>query len=502
MQDLSDFVAEVMAGRAGAGLIVAAVGLALLFVFRRLLARRGRPRSTRGQIALYFIYLAMALALVFVSRDDHPTLRRYLSVAALLCLALALLRTLSMATFDYFLAARRQVHVPVILRDIGLAVLYVILVFIVLGEHGVDLTGVVTTSAVLTAVVGLALQDVLANVFAGLAVQFERAFDVGDWVQLGTHVGEVREIGWRSVKILTLSNDLVILPNNYVSREMVVNYSRPDPVHRRQVQVGVHYRHPPGAVKEVVLRAVRDVPGILERPAPDVLVKEYGESAVVYEVRFWITEFKRRESIAAEVLGRIWYQLRRAGMEIPFPIRTLNIPPPEMAADDTAARFDLLRRAAFLEPLTDDDVRLLSSAAEVQRFTAGEVVVRQGEKGRTFYALVRGEVEVRVDGRFVGVLRAPDFFGEISVFTGEPRTATVVAASEIELLCIGHEPIREILGRNPGLAPRLSEALAARKLALSPAEPAATGPRPQEVRAETESLLWRIRRFLGLGGAK
>src|SRR4029077_8261545 len=182
-----------------------------------------------------------------------------------------------------------------------------------LRERGFDPLSLVTTSAVLTAIIGFALQNTIANLFAGLALQGDRTFGIGDWIKTANHLGRIAEIKWRSTSIVTKDGNTVIIPNNQLVNSEVENLSKPSGAVRMSVRVGFHYRHPPNDVARVVNAAVRGVPGVLASPASDCFPLEFGERAIFYAVRYWIADIESDNEIAGEVQTRIWYAAHRSG---------------------------------------------------------------------------------------------------------------------------------------------------------------------------------------------
>jgi CRP-like cAMP-binding protein len=367
----------------------------------------------------------------------------------------------------------------------------------------------VTTSAVLTAVIGLALQAPIANVFGGLALQLDRTLGQGDWIQTGSHSGRIVEIGWRSTRLITKDGDTLFLPNSQLLSGDVLNLSRPTGAHRVSVQVSVHDRHPPGTVRQRLVDAIRDVPGVLEYPPPDCVVVDFGEAAVVYAVRYWLAEFERDATIASEVRARLWYATRRAGLEAPPPRAVLGrrVETPAAAAaapDDGAERRSRLRAVELFAPL--DDAALDRLAARTRRldFTAGEPIVRQGDAGDTVYVVHEGEVGVRVqvDGSTaeVATLRPGQIFGEMALLTGEPRSASCTARTEVSCYVIDRAEFENLLAQHPEVAERLAVVLASRQAALEAEREGLSAAARARREAEQQSRLrTRIRDLLGIG---
>lgn len=418
----------------------------------------------------------------------------------LICFAMVL--TTGLVVFDLILA-RRQI--PRILRDLLQGIGYLIAAFAVLSRSDVDVTKVFTASVLTTAVIGLALQETLGNVMAGLALQIERDFEVGDWIRVDEKVtGRIRDLRWRVTSLVTKNGDLLLVPNGQMARAVLTNFSRPTTAHRQVIHLRMHFRHPPAQVREVVLEAVRAVAQIRTEPAPDCLLLEFKEDSVTYAVRYWISDFQSGDSMDAEVRSLIWYALHRAGMEIPFPSRNINVT--EMTEDriqrkldeDYARRVDALSRVDVFRALDAEKIDRLARRLRLAPFGPGEVILREGDPGDSLYVLRSGEVAVRINvrgqPREVSTLTAGQFFGEMSLMTGASRSATIVAKSDVECYIVSKDAFQQILEERPELATHISEILSRRQVALGVSTEASgpiSAPEPQQV-------LSRIAAFFGI----
>ena len=311
----------VAAGPAVLVLIVATVALLALPLLRRLTSR---GRRHRGGVARSLLGLAIGLAATAaaIGTMGATSPGNVLQLASLLALLLGLVALSGLVLFDVVLP-RLRIEVPSIVRDLLLVGVAVAIGMGFLRLAGLDVFSLVTTSAVLTAVVGLALQTTIANVASGLGLQLDRTLRRGEWIEVGDHVGKILEIGWRATRVHTKSGDTIFVPNGELVSKDVRSFGRSAGAHRLTVRIGFHYRHPPHDVRQAVLAAVRDAPGVLARPAPACGPVEFGDSAVVYELRYWIGDFAHDSEIDEEVRARIWYAAREAGLEFPFPTRTL-----------------------------------------------------------------------------------------------------------------------------------------------------------------------------------
>ncbi|MFH2007531.1 MAG: mechanosensitive ion channel domain-containing protein [bacterium] len=469
---------------------------------------RGDPIAERlKRPSIIFYVYVMLFGITVLAKLYWLPGYRFVYLVSLFVLVLAVLLAVSVAFFDYFLGRVRRITVPAIVRDVVMLVIYAVVIIIVVGQAGVDVTSIITTSAVLTAVIGFALQDLLSNIISGLAIEIERPFKVGDFVKFNDQEGKVLEINWRSTKIETLHRDTVIIPNNVATRSPIINFSAPTRIHRRKIAVGLRYEAAPNRVRESLLTACRGCEGVLTEPEPYVVLKEYADFSINYKLFFFITDFLNRERIENRVMTRLWYQLRRDGLSIPFPIRDLNVR--EVKPEDNElerkrkieGNVALLRSVPFLEVLSPDELNTLASRLRTEFYARGEPVIRQGGAGSSFYIITDGEVEVLVrerEGakqRRVSLLGDHNFFGEMSLMTGAERAATVVATRDSELAVIDKVAFGDIISGNDALVESISARLLARQKELEQARAEAVEEDAAKDAQEQKTLMSRIKNF-------
>jgi small-conductance mechanosensitive channel len=342
----------------------------------------------------------------------------------------------------------------------------------ILYEAGLAAGNLFTGSAVVTAVLGFALRDTLGNVFAGLAIHAEHPFEVGDWIQYDAnpaHIGRVVEINWRATKVITLDEAYVIVPNGQLAQASIRNFTKPEPWSRRSLYVVTPYDVPPQRVQAIILEAIKGSFGVLEHPAPSVVTNDFKERGVEHWVRLFTTDFDKRDRVDGMARDRIWYALARHGIEIPVATHAVRLtelpaPVPEPASAAVARRVACLERIGLLEPLGPDQIRRLAESHGDRVYATGEQVVRQGAAGDSMFVIMSGRVEVTVRGdggaaTQLAVLGLGDYFGELSLMTGAPRSATVTTLAETRLLELGKAAFREVLGVRPDLVEALGAAL-------------------------------------------
>lgn len=190
---------------------------------------------------------------------------------------------------------------------------------------GIDLSGLAVIFGLLSVGIGFGLQNVTSNFISGLIILFERPISVGDRVTVSNIEGDVTEINIRSTKVRTVNNVSIIVPNSEFVSKDVINYSHGDPTYRLDINVGVSY----GSDLETVLKAMREVADenkhVLQKPAHDVHLIEFGESSWNMQLRAWIGDVKDYPQIRNELNQAIVRKFRKYEVEIPFPQRDLHL---------------------------------------------------------------------------------------------------------------------------------------------------------------------------------
>ncbi len=471
-----------------------AIGAAVLLVSlvgRAASVNRYVRRRLSLSAFLAFVYVAGNAALPFLAIGPEGDARA--RSWELLLLILAGLNALVILAINPLREDRMPDRFPGIMQDTILVGLFMIVATFVFEEK------VATASAVGAVVIGFALQDTLGNAFAGLAIQMEKPFRVGHWIAVGSFEGRVAEITWRATKLRTKTGNFVVVPNNIISKEAITNYSEPSAPTRLQVEVGASYLTPPGEVKAALEEAVANCRRVLKTPAPDVLLVEFSSSAITYRVRFWIDDYERDERTRDEVRTAIYYALHRHAIEIPWPIQVQyerDEPTAEPAADQMVSRARRLARVGIFASLADAERERLAASARERLYGDGEAIVRQGQQGSSLFVVSSGRASVTVDpGGELATLGEGDYFGEMSLLTGEPRSATVSASGDCRVFEIDAEMFREIVAADPAALEKVGAAATARRTELLAARDSAAAAAVPE---STSSLLLRMKRFLRL----
>src|SRR4051812_36323185 len=408
-------------GHAIMGVAALAAALAVFALTLNTLVRR----RLRLSIFLLVAYLLLHLFLAVAHPAMTPSVDSQLLSIEQLALAAAVINLVALALINPLRADRVPEHFPAILQDFIVVGLLVLVATFVFNDR------LLATSAVSAVVIGFALQDTLGNAFAGLAIQSEKPFRVGHWIRVGEFEGRVAEVTWRATKLRTKSGNFVVLPNNLVSKEAITNYSEPATPTRIDIEVGASYQASPGAVKAAIEEALGNSPRALRAPAPDVMLVHFDNSAISYRARFWIEDYERDEAARDEVRTAIYYSFARHGIEIPWPIQveySKEWVEPDPAVHQ-AERERLLNGVDLFAMLTSEQRHAIAAASGDKTFGNGEAIVRQGHAGQSMFIVGTGQAVVTLEpgGHEVAVIQPGGYFGEMSLLTGESRTATVFA---------------------------------------------------------------------------
>ncbi|HKU43254.1 MAG TPA: mechanosensitive ion channel family protein [Polyangiales bacterium] len=380
------------------------------------------------------------------------------------------------------LAPRLRISIPRIVQDVMVATLGTVAVFGTASRAGVNLSGIVATGAVVTAVIGLSLQDTLGNVVGGLALQLDSTIRVGDWIRVQDVMGKVVEIRWRSTSIETTSWETVILPNSLLTRSQVTVLGRRSgeaPRWRSTVNFSVDFRTPPSQVIETVLRALHTHPidNIADNPPLECLLVELGDSAARYAVRFWLLDSGRDDGTDSTVRTRVYFALTRAGIPLAIPAHAVFMTEDSKERrqykrdNERAQRLSALSEIALLRDLSDSERAELVDWLQRAPFAKGEVLTREGAEAHHLYLITKGRVSVRThqkgsQGKEVAQLGPGECFGEMSLLTGEPRSATTVAITDVECWRLHADAFRKLLERRSDLASKMATQLAERRVGL------------------------------------
>jgi small-conductance mechanosensitive channel/CRP-like cAMP-binding protein len=352
-------------------------------------------------------------------------------------------------------------------------------------------------------VAGFALQRTISDFFTGVALNLEGPFKIGDWIEVDGVVGRVAERTWRAVHLVTLDQVSVILPNSTLAERRFLNYNAPAAPFRATLPIALEYELPPADAKRALLAAVRAAPGVLAKPSPDVLLTAFGNDGVEYEVRFYIFSYaqmqKTRDAVACSISRHLW----QAGMSVPYPKRDVYFARmPQRHLDHRTDRQAILARVDLFATLQAEEIETLAATLETHNIDKGAQVVRQDEQGASLFLVVDGLFEVQQErngqARPIARLGPGQCFGEMSLLSGAPRSATVTAVTAGTLFELQRDGILPVLNRRPELAETLGRILVEHQGRNAAAGADDTPSKADSASWGTAELVRRIRLFFNL----
>lgn len=370
-----------------------------------------------------------------------------------------------------------------------------ITVIVVRESARVDLVGLLATSAVVTAVLGLAAQETLKDLFAGLELQLGDDFSVGDWLELSDGVqGIVESIAWRDTMLRNLDGCRLVIPNSKITAEVITNRSASG-VASNRFEVGLDYSFPPAQARALLDSVLHQHPQVLSSPMPRVRLKRFDASAISYELQAWQQEMTPQavQELRSDLQEQIWYALQRAGQTIPFPVQELQPRRRSQTAGSSQLSGQDLESCSLFVGLTPEQRQQLATAGTVAYFAPGEAIVREGNPGDCLYQLLAGRVDVIKNMGAKGNLSVRqlgpgEHFGEMTLLLDTPRSATVRALEECQLLQLNRAALAPLLQAQPDLLNQLADQMERRRQELNQ-----LGSGDRE--SETTTLLATMRRL-------
>lgn len=421
---------------------------------------------------------------------------RYLLLAALIPFIFLIVRALDALLFDVVFSRRRRIIAPMLLREIVSITLYVLaFAAIVSTLFNKDVSALLTGGALVAAVIGLALQDTLGNLFSGISLHIERSFEVGDVVSSGNYIGIVEVVNWRATRLRTFENNVVVLPNAVIARERIEVFPK-DNLNARILKVGADYGVPPAKVLEVLEHASANVAGVASDIPVQTRVGGFGDSSITYEVKYFTRLYHQRDLIDAEIRRAIWYAFKRNGISIPFPIRTIvqGERAPIGRKTDEPEALARINSVDILAPLSAEEHAELARSTKIHTYSRGETIIRYEQEGDSMFVVDEGTVSVRIPTdrgtTELAQLGPGSIFGEMALLTGEARTADVVAVTDVIAIEIDKPALKAVLDNDPDLAAALSAKVIERRQATMASTQGSAG--------EEISLLDRVRSYFGL----
>jgi CRP-like cAMP-binding protein len=405
---------------------------------------------------------------------------------------------------------------PRITEDLFVIVAYVAWFMVRLRYAGLDLSSILATSAVITAVIAFAMQDTLGNILGGLALQLDNSIEVGDWIKVDEISGKVVDIRWRSTLVETRNWETVVFPNSQLMKNkfLVLGRRTDEPVQwRRWVWFNVGLDVSPSRVISVVETAIlnTDIANVAKNPQPNCVLMDMDNKGYArYALRYWLTDLAPDDPTDGAIRWHIMTALQRAGLKLALEEKSIHITKENEKYDEAIhqrevlLRIKTLRRVELFSAMTDAELKALAERLRYSPFSRGNIITQQGdERSHWLYIIINGEAEVfltAADGskRQLNVLGKGSFFGEMALLTGAPRRASVLAKTDVECYRLDKEAFEEILLARPTIADEVSHILAVRTAQLDSAAQDIGAASQRDLSQSRGEILATIKRFFSL----
>jgi len=466
----------------------------------------GRVLKRRAGVPLGVLFQLFCLTLAFYAAmwfyGVEADWRNHVGAALFLLSTAFIVALLDRYLWELYWGKKRRTTIPHFLRQVVALFIYLIALLLVLsvGYHAeAQLKGLLAGSGIAAIVLGFATQDLFGGIIAGIALQINKPYKVGDWLHVADKYAEVMEINWRSTRFRTNDGIYLDIPNYRIARDVITNLHYPTEIHAMRIRVGADYDVPPNRVKDALHRAASTAEGVVPEPPVRVFLVDFAESAAIYEIKFSMGNHRAINEVSDAIRTNIWYEFRRQQITIPFPIRTLHIQRgPKRTGDPQAEARVILRGEPLFDCLNDEQLATVLQNSPIHRYGRGERLIQEGAEGDSMFVMLRGTAAVSIarNGASVrvGAMRQGECFGEFSLLTGAPRSATVRAENDCEVLEISKPVMAEVLKESPECLNALSELLAKRQIEGEGIVKDATLPQDQQ-RKESEYRSTFLRRL-------
>ena len=356
-----------------------------------------------------------------------------------------------------------RIHIPTLVFQVAR-----ILAIVVIGGYvftdiwKLKLTDLITVVGIGTAIAALALQETFSSLVSGFLLILERPLRRGDWIRVGDIEGEIIEINWRAVRLIS-GGSVVIIPNVVLFKDIIHNYTLLSQLYVDSISLCFDYEQPPNRIRRILKSAALQLKEIVEQPPPEVITKSYEDNAICYELKFCINDFKEKNKIHNQLMTRIYYTAKRNQLKIKGQSYKREISPEEI--------MDFFSSLPFFMSIEKERIDKLSRKAIPEYYGVGEQVITIGEPDRGFYLIYDGVLQLTVmdihnQQREVSKLKRGDFLGEMALLLGEPSLVSGIVIEDLEVIFIDHVSINKLLEESTQFARVMNQFIDNRKMKI------------------------------------
>ena len=423
-------------------------------------------------------------------------------------------RLLGLFFWDLLVGMYTEHHPPKMLVQIsGIFVFFLTLSFIAHFVFDEPLTSILVTGGGLTIALGFGIQGLINDLFSSLAIQLDPPFKVGDFINVHHRylaaeglIGRVEETNWRTTRMWTTDRNYIVVPNSYITTQILTNYSMPKSLSRFELNYTLDFAIPSDRAIRIFNAALLDsvgAKGPVASPPPTTILTGINSDGAVYKLKYFlepkqVSPPKARNTINANVL----HHLANAGMSPSYDKQDLFIgkmPKRQKSWNDKEDRMDLLSNIALFKDFSGELLQAITESFHLKELKPEKVLFNQGDDGDSLFVLVEGLLEVssQVEGekRHLSFLRPGSFLGEMALLTGEKRSADVTSSTESLVGELTKESIMSLATENPEVLNKMTAVVAKRRLKNKEMWATSTKSHDEAVQQEEKSLMARVINF-------
>ncbi len=494
-------------------LLVLAGVSALRFVFR---ARSREPWSRRLFWVAYLFLLPFSIFAVIqvigVSFDAAANgeqlkwLERGGDALLAIVTAVLVVEGLDLIVWNGIVRRKFGQTTPGILIGVSSFIVYFAAAYVIAAViFDVPVTGALVSSGIVLGVIGLSLQSTIGDIFSGLFISLERPFRIGDWIETEDgRLGQVLEIDWRATRLLSFNNTVYVVPNSKIANSIIENRGQPGLPYGHYFYVQMAPEAPVGLVRRVLLEAVLSSPYVLSDPPPNVYLARANQRPHEYLVYAYFEKYTDSWRGNGDLQARIHNYLKRAGLTVSGEATEILHRPMDESPTEEPPIQQLLGEIHLFQPLSEHELTQLSERVRSVRYRPGDIIMREGETGDSLLVITAGLVLVKRNKpyhRQVALTRLGmgQCIGEMSLLTGRPRSATVEAVTDCEVVEIPKDSMSALFNKRPELVDELARTMTERRAA----DELVTDSDPEQVKVLSlqdiaDRFGKRIRRFFTL----
>ena len=423
-------------------------------------------------------------------------------------------RLLSVLFWDTLVGMYTEHHPPKMLVQIsGIFVFFLTLSLIAHFVFDEPLTSILVTGGGLTIALGFGIQGLINDLFSSLAIQLDPPFKVGDFINVHHRyleseglIGKVEETNWRTTRMWTTGRNYIIVPNSYITTQILTNYSMPKSLSRFEMNYTLDFAIPSDRAIRIFNAALLDsvgAKGPVASPRPTTILTGINSDGAVYKLKYFlepaeVSPPKARNTINANVI----YHLANAGMSPSYDKQDIflgRMPKRQKSWDNEKDRMDLLSNIDLFKDFSGELLGNITNSFHLRELKPEEVLFNQGDDGESLFVLVEGllEVSLQVEGekRHLTFLRPGSFLGEMALLTGEKRSANVTSSTESLVGELTKESIMSLATENPEVLNKMTAVVAKRRLKNEEMWATSAKSHDEAVQKEEKNLMARVTNF-------